>query len=85
MSNCASTLVKTSLGQENRATHGIVAIRGTMPHGIPPNLKGGVDWVFKKKSTINFCSQLHFVQMKASLIAYYFRELSKKSEIKIEK
>jgi hypothetical protein len=34
---------------------------------------------------MTFCSQLGFVWMKASFVAYDFGELHKKSELKIEK
>jgi hypothetical protein len=40
---------------------------------------------FLLKSVITFGSQLRFVRLKASLVAYDFRELHKKSKLKIIK
>jgi hypothetical protein len=39
--------------------------------------------ISRKKSAITFSSQLQFVWMKASLVIYDFRELHKKSVLKI--
>jgi hypothetical protein len=39
--------------------------------------------ISREKSAITFYSQLRFVTMKSSLVAYDFKELNKKSELKI--
>jgi hypothetical protein len=56
-----------------------------MPHGTIPNKNVGIVWDFKRESAITFCSKLHFVWMKDSLLAYDYRELHKKMELKIVK
>jgi hypothetical protein len=41
--------------------------------------------IFRKKSTITFCSQLCFVRVKAFLVAYDFEELYRRLELQVIK
>ena len=53
-----------------------------MPHGTTPNQNVGMDWVLKRKNAITFCSQVHFVWIKASFVDYNSKELYKKLDLK---
>jgi hypothetical protein len=69
---------------ENRAAPGIVATQGIMPHGTQ-KLNCREKLSFQEKIYYNFLLTTLFCMNESFLVAYDFRELHKKLELKLIK